>query len=114
MEAEAAEARAVNASTEALIAHLKLEIEKLRRALQFSHKSPVFIALDPSDKGPAPKVTSGLKTRAKWRISVPLDAAPVDKHVAFAGSFVERVKREFAELTGVDVCKVIVEFRIIA
>jgi transposase len=32
-EAVAARARAVNASTEALIAHLKLEIEKLRRAL---------------------------------------------------------------------------------
>jgi transposase len=32
-EAVAARARAVNASTEAMIAHLKLEIEKLRRAL---------------------------------------------------------------------------------
>ena len=32
-EADAAQARAVNTSTEALIAHLKLEIEKLRRAL---------------------------------------------------------------------------------
>ena len=32
-EAEAARAQAVNASTQALIAHLKLEIEKLRRAL---------------------------------------------------------------------------------
>ena len=32
-EADAAQARAVNTSTEALIAHLKLEIEKLRRSL---------------------------------------------------------------------------------
>ena len=32
-EAVAARAQAVNTSTEALIAHLKLEIEKLRRAL---------------------------------------------------------------------------------
>jgi transposase len=32
-EADAAQARAVNTSTDALIAHLKLEIEKLRRAL---------------------------------------------------------------------------------
>ena len=32
-DAVAARAQAVNASTEALIAHLKLEIEKLRRAL---------------------------------------------------------------------------------
>ncbi len=36
-EAVAARAQAVNASTEALIAHLKLEIEKLRRALYGSH-----------------------------------------------------------------------------
>ncbi len=36
-EAVAARAKAVNASTEALIAHLKLEIEKLRRALYGSH-----------------------------------------------------------------------------
>jgi transposase len=36
-EAFAARAQAVNASTEALIAHLKLEIEKLRRALYGSH-----------------------------------------------------------------------------
>ena len=35
-EAVAARAQAVNASTEALIAHLKLEIEKLRRALYSS------------------------------------------------------------------------------
>jgi hypothetical protein len=32
-EADAAQARAVNTSIEALIAHMKLEIEKLRRAL---------------------------------------------------------------------------------
>ena len=36
-EAVVARAQAVNASTEALIAHLKLEIEKLRRALYGSH-----------------------------------------------------------------------------
>ena len=36
-EAVAACAQAVNASTEALIVHLKLEIEKLRRALYGSH-----------------------------------------------------------------------------
>ena len=36
-EAVAARAQAVNSSTEALIAHLKLEIEKLRRALYGSH-----------------------------------------------------------------------------
>ncbi len=36
-EAVAARAQAVNVSTEALIAHLKLEIEKLRRALYGSH-----------------------------------------------------------------------------
>jgi hypothetical protein len=37
-EATAARAQAVNTSTEALIAHLKLEIEKFRRAL-YGHRS---------------------------------------------------------------------------
>jgi hypothetical protein len=38
-EAVAARAQAVNASTEALIAHLKLEIEKLRRVLYGGRES---------------------------------------------------------------------------
>ena len=74
-----------------------------------SHKAPIFIALDASDKG----LPSGLKTKAKWRISIPLDAVRRQKSTsARAESFIERVKREFADRNGVDVSKVTVEFRI--
>jgi hypothetical protein len=81
-----------------------------------SHKAPIFIALDTSDKGPSPDVASGLKAKAKWRTSVSLAAVRARKSTSAtpAESFIERVKREFAELNGVDVSKVVVEFRIIA
>jgi transposase len=45
-EAVAARAQAVNSSTDALIAHLKLEIEKLRRALYGSHSERKARLLD--------------------------------------------------------------------
>jgi hypothetical protein len=74
-----------------------------------SHKAPIFIALDTFDKG----LASGLKTKAKWRISIPLDAVRRQNSTsARAESFIERVKREFADRNGVDVSRVTVEFRI--
>ena len=81
-----------------------------------SHKAPIFIALDTSDKGNSPDVASGLKAKAKWRTSVSLAAVRTRKSASAppAESFIERVKREFAELNGVDVSKVVVKFKIIA
>jgi len=83
---------------------------------ELSHKAPIFIALDTSDEGHSPDVTSGLKAKAKWRTSVSLAAMRTRKTRSAppAESFIERVKREFAELNGVDVSKVVVEFKIIA
>jgi hypothetical protein len=83
---------------------------------ELSHKAPIFIALDTADNGHPPEVGSGLKAKARWRTSVPLAAARAhkSKSVPPPESFIERVKQEFAELNGVDVGKVVVEFRIIA
>jgi hypothetical protein len=83
---------------------------------RFSHKAPIFIALDASDRGRFPDLTSGLKERAQWKTLIPLASVPLRGSAATASNegFIDRVKREFAELNGVDVSKVVVEFRIIA
>jgi hypothetical protein len=88
----------------AALAAQKKEYPKL------SYKAPIFIALDASDKGRASKVASGLTAKAKWRTSIPLGTVRTPR----VESFIERVKREFADLNGVDVSKVMVEFKIIA
>jgi hypothetical protein len=76
-----------------------------------SDKAPIFVALD-SGKN----VGSGLKAKAKWQTLVPFSAASVRgiSQPPAAEGFLARVKREFAEINGVDVSKVVVEFRIIA
>ena len=80
---------------------------------QFSYKSPIFIALDGSKKSSAPETNSGLKAKAKWQMSVPLaDVRRSSVHPS-ASQFIDRVKREFAELNGVDISKVVIEFQII-
>jgi hypothetical protein len=72
--------------------------------------APVFIALD-GDLS----VTSGLKRKAKWRMVIPRSALSSRRKVnASTNAFVDRVKREFAEMNGVDVSKVVIEFKIIA
>jgi hypothetical protein len=83
---------------------------------ELSQKAPIFIALDTPDKGHSSDVSSGLNAKAKWRTSVPLAAVRTHKSTSAprAESFIERVKREFADLNGVDVSKVMVEFKIIA
>jgi hypothetical protein len=82
---------------------------------QLSHKAPIFIALDTSNEGHPPNDPSSLKAKAKWRTSVPLATGRTRNRASLrAESFIEQVKREFAELNGVDVSKVVVEFRIIA
>jgi len=80
-----------------------------------SHKAPIFVALDSSSKRRSPDFSSGLKTKSKWQMSVPLSAVSVPRSSSgrSAQGFVERVKREFAEMNGVDVSKVVIEFRII-
>jgi hypothetical protein len=89
---------------------------RMKEYPELSYKAPIFIRLDSSDRSDSPDATSGLKAKAKWRTSVPLDAVRTHKSASApaAESFIDRVKREFAELNGVDVSKVVVEFKIIA
>jgi hypothetical protein len=72
-----------------------------------SHKVPIFIALDDAK--------AGLKAKAKWRTLVPLAAASAGKGSSPGATeaFIDRVKREFAEMIGVDASKIALEFRII-
>ncbi len=77
---------------------------------EVSPKAPVFIALDENPQKSA--LTTGLAADAKWRDEISVEA--IVGELSPSDGFVERVKQEFAELNGVDVSKVIVEFRIIA
>lgn len=89
------------------------KIEKGRRR-QDASKSPVFIALDilPGDRGE--DLQSGLKARSEWSVTLPRSSEMTDSRYAKSKSgFVERVRKEFAELNGVDVSKVIVSFHIV-
>jgi hypothetical protein len=88
---------------------------RMKQDSKLSHKAPIFIALDHSAKGSSPNLQSGLKTKSKWRTLIPLSAVSMPSLARpSAEGFIDRVKREFAELNGVDVSKVVVEFRIIA
>jgi hypothetical protein len=83
----------------------------------FSPKAPIFVALDRSEREDPADIASGLKARAQWQTLVPLSAVPLPckaSEPASTEGFIDRVKREFAQLNGVDVSKVVVEFRIIA
>ena len=77
---------------------------------------PVVVALDEKTRRGSRNVPADLKSAALWHHVLPLDA-PSLLDVANSQShkgFVERVKREFAELNGVDASKVTVEFKIIS
>jgi hypothetical protein len=80
----------------------------------FSPKAPIFMALDAASGGRYAVVDSGLKTKAQWQILVPLASVPRHRlsQTESAVGFIERVRQEFADLHGVDVSKVTVEFRI--
>ena len=72
---------------------------------------PVVVSLDESSSS-----GHSLGSMARWRHVLSLDA-PELRNVAENQSetgFVERVKREFAEIAGVDVSEVSVEFKIIS
>jgi hypothetical protein len=86
-----------------------LEVQKGRNKA-LSHKAPIFIALDESADGDL--VASGLRSKAQWTTVIPMGS--IRRLAAARGeSFVEfrqRVHREFAQLQGLDVHEVDVEF----
>lgn len=70
-----------------------------------SHKAPIFVSLDKVSG-----VISGLKRKKEWREVLPINSVSPQRNATIG--FIERVKREFAELMGVDVSKVTVDFHI--
>jgi hypothetical protein len=88
---------------------------KSRKIIQ-SSDAPIFVALDAEMKKGSKSLAANLKAKAKWTEKLMLDAhtlSSIPKSDSSDG-FIERIKREFAERNGVDVSKVIVEFRIVA
>jgi hypothetical protein len=85
---------------------------------RFSVKAPIFLPLDELVAADASQSSLGLDVdrgqKAEWPILVPLAAVPRHRLLpsVTAVGFIERVRREFADLHGVDVNKVTVEFRI--
>jgi hypothetical protein len=96
-------------------------IERFNAALKTLPSSsaadlPVVIAIDEKTRRGSRNVPADLKSAALWHYVLPL-SAPLLLDIANSQSrkgFVERVKREFAQLNGVDVSKVAVEFKIIS
>lgn len=83
---------------------------------KLSSSAPIFIAIDGAKAKAGRKQDAladlvDLKSKANWTTHVPLSAA--SEHRA-AEPFIERVKREFAELNGVDVSKVVVVFKVVS
>lgn len=98
---------------EAIISAFDGALAKQRkRNPDLSQKAPIFLRLDDRQKGRSGELELGLKHSAEWSLLVPL--ARRDVVAVSPEGFVERVKREFAQLNGVDASKVVVEFRIIA
>lgn len=76
-----------------------------------SRTAPIFVALDGE-----PDVTTGLLTKAKSRVTIQRSELLMRRRAnrATEESFIDRVKREFAEINGVDVSNVVLEIKIVA
>jgi hypothetical protein len=87
-----------------------------RPNLKKDYRLPLFIPLDDKRLRRTGAVTPGLKEKSQWQEIITPDEEMLRKGTeqSSARGFIERVKREFAEINGVDVSKVIVEFRIVA
>lgn len=101
-----------------------------------AHKAPIFVCLDRMERGVPADTSSGLKEKALWSTSLPfsgvaaegstvkaepnLTEAPAEKSGAnvqppryeTTEGFAARVRQEFADLVGVPVEKVRVEFHV--
>jgi len=86
--------------------------------LEPSFKAPIFIALDDTKKTRTREARTGLKSKATWQIEIPFGHPELGKTALAShdprSNFIERVKQEIAEFTGVDVGKVVLEIRIVA
>jgi hypothetical protein len=111
---EAAEVLAFD--PEVMIKVFDAAVAKRRKGNSDFYKAPTFVALDDKPQKRSTSSLAGLKAKAKWKTTVRIDETMTRKssRSETTGDFVERVKREFAELSGVDITKVVVEFRILS
>jgi hypothetical protein len=91
---------------------------------------PIFVALDPQDGDESNSISSNLIAEASWEERVSLAGSLASTSIGLVGSetvparaanpsepkvnhdgFLERVRREYAELNGVDVRKVFINIR---
>jgi len=86
-------------------------LERAKRAVSF--EMPIFIPLDSGSRKNLGHDLSNLKVDAVWSVNFGPDAIKARTLVGDAETFLDRVKREFAERNEVDVSKVVVEFRIV-
>jgi hypothetical protein len=85
-------------------------LEKAGRALSF--EIPIFIPLDEVSRKNVGHDIANLKALAVWSVRLTAEEVRARTSAESGETFYERVKREFAERSGVDVSKVEVEFRI--
>jgi hypothetical protein len=86
-------------------------LERVDRSSSF--EMPIFIPIDKESRKNVGHSVSNLKEIALWSVNVSAAAMKVKASDDSAGTFIDRVKREFAERNEVDVSKVVVEFRIL-
>ena len=76
-------------------------------------KAPIFISLDEVKAGKkSGPIAGGLKQIAKWELKVDLGSLAKSPNLETT-EFIDRVKREFAEIIGVDAKNIAIEFRIV-
>jgi hypothetical protein len=113
---EPSSAEVLSFDSEVLIEEFGAELAKRQRKNpEFSPDAPIFIRLEPKKKSLS-NGASALAAKARWRTLIPLASVIMQKNTSAqpTESFIERVKREFAEQNGIDVSRVVVEFKIIA
>src|SRR5437773_3962657 len=105
-EAVAARAQAVNTSTEVLIAHLKLEIEKLRRALYGSRSErkarlleQMELQLEDMEAGATEDGLAAQKAEARTR-----DVTPLERRRPSRKPFPDHLPRERVVITAPETC----------
>jgi hypothetical protein len=86
-------------------------LERVDRSSSF--EMPIFIPIDKESRKNVGHTVSNLKEIKLWSFNVSAAAMKVKASGDNAGTFIDRVKREFAERNEVDVSKVVVEFRIL-
>jgi hypothetical protein len=98
---------------------LKSWYDKALKAMEDAGRSPaldvpIFIPLDEKSKKNVGHDIAGLKGAADWTGSIGPKELEEQNQSENVETFIDRVKREFAERNEVDVSKVSVEFRILA